>query len=193
MGNVNYRQIFAKKRKNEDKIREFCPDIKSTSGIYWFGRQDENGIKYGYIGKASKNILSRMSDHFSGFQHIDLSIKKWGMYDEHKNPYGYKCGVVCYCKPEECDGKEQYYIKEWANKGIQLRNIQSGGSLGRTNIAENKPAKGYYDGVAYGEVKTKRKVKEFFDKYLDYNIKEPPNKIKERKLQEFADFLKDKE
>lgn len=189
MNNINYKQMFSKKRANEEKIRKFCPDIKTTSGIYWFGREDENGIKYGYIGKGEKNILSRMSDHFSGFQHIDLSIKKWGMYDKDKNPYGYKCGVVCYCKPEECDENERYYIKEWANKGIQLRNIQSGGSLGRRNIAENKPSKGYYDGVAYGEEKTIKKIKVYFDKYLDYSIKQPSNKIKERKFAEFTEFL----
>ena len=186
---INYRQVFARKKRNEEKIKKFCPNIKPTSGIYWFGRENENGIKYGYIGKAGTNILSRMADHFLGFQHIDLSIKKWGMYDKDKNPYGYKCGVVCYCKPNECDEKEQFYIKEWANKGIQLRNIQSGGTLGRTNIADNKPSKGYYDGVKYGERKTLLKVKEFFDKYLDYIIKEPSGKIKQRKFEQFKELI----
>lgn len=192
MNNVNYRQVFARKKRNEEKIKKFCPTIKPTSGIYWFGREDENGIKYGYIGKAGTNILSRMADHFLGFQHIDLSIKKWGMYDKDKNPYGYKCGIICYCKPSECDEKEQFYIKEWANKGIQLRNIQSGGTLSRTNIADNKPSKGYYDGIKQGEKKAREQIKTYFEKYLDYSIKGKPNKIKKRKLQEFTDFLADK-
>lgn len=189
---INYRKVFARKKRNEDRIKKFCPNIKQTSGIYWFYREDENNIKYGYIGKAEKNILTRMSDHFSGYQHIDLSIKKWGMYSKDKNPYGYKCGIVCYCKPSECDEKEQFYIKQWANQGVQLRNIQSGGSLGRTNIADNKPSKGYYDGIKRGEDKTRSQIKVFFDKYLDYSIKGKPTKIKERKMQEFADFLADK-
>ena len=194
MGNeeINYKQIFARKKRNEDRIKKFCPNIKPKSGIYWFGREDENGIKYGYIGKAEKNILSRMADHFSGFQHIDLSIKKWGMYDKDKNPYGYKCGIVCYCKPSECDEKERFYIKEWANKSVQLRNIQSGGSLGRVNIADNKPAKGYYDGIAQGRKKLREELNYIIDKYLVISLKKD-NKLSQKALVKFNNLLNGKD
>ena len=186
---INYKQVFARKRDNEARILKLCPSVKPTSGIYWFYRVDENDIKYGYIGKCEKNILARMSDHLSGFQRIDLSIKKWGLYDQIKNPHGYKCGVICYCPPEKCDELEAHWIKEWANKGVQLRNIQSGGSLGRSNISENRPSKGYYDGLTQGEKKTKEQVKTYFDKYLDFVIKPPTGKVKERKFNEFKEWL----
>ena len=35
-----------------------------------------------------------------------------------------------------------------------------------------------------------KQVKEFFDKYLDCVIKEPSNKVKERKKKEFEELLK---
>jgi hypothetical protein len=38
-----------------------------------------------------------------------------------------------------------------------------------------------------------REVKVFFDKYLDYSVKGVSNKIKERKYNEFKEWLKDGE
>ena len=60
-------------------------------------------------------------------------------------------------------------------------------------MIENQSPKNYREGVAYGELKTKRKVKEYFDKYLDYSVKGVSNKIKERKYNEFKDWLNDEE
>lgn len=71
-----------------------------------------------------------------------------------------------------------------------LNKTAGGQGAGKFEIAETRPKKGYYDGVAYGEKKAKRKANEFFEKYLDYSIKEPKNKIKERKFAEFGEFLK---
>lgn len=185
---INYKQIFAKKKNNEEKIKKLCPEATTKSGIYGFYRTDENGIHYGYIGQATKNLLSRMAQHLSGYQHIDISIKKHGLYDNIKNPYGYRCYVVCYCKAEECDEKEQYYIKLWANKGIQLRNTQSGGGLGRSNINDNKPSKGYYDGVAYGKKKIKQELNYIIDKYLVISLKKD-NKLSQKALAKFYRIL----
>jgi hypothetical protein len=36
-----------------------------------------------------------------------------------------------------------------------------------------------------------REVKVFFDKYLDFSIKDKPTKIKERKYNEFKEWLND--
>lgn len=187
---INFRQVFAKKKRLQDTIKAMCPKANNQSGIYVFYRVDQNGIKYAYIGKAEHNLLYRMSDHLNGYnQHIDLSIRKHGLYDKVKRPYGYQCGVIRYCLPSQCNYLEQYYIKEWADKGYQMRNTQSGGSAGRTNINDNKSAKGYYEGIARGQEKAYKEIKVFFDKYLDFVIKGKPNKIKERKLAEFTEIL----
>ena len=71
-----------------------------------------------------------------------------------------------------------------------MYNIESGGTLNKEIIGERKPPKTYTQGVEYGEKKAIRRVKEFFDKYLDYGIKEPSNKVKERKIKEFEELLK---
>ena len=194
MKNVNYKQIFAKKKQNEERIKKLCPKATTTSGIYIFHRY-QGDFKFAYIGQATKSLLSRLADHLNGYeQHIDLSIRKWGLYDEYKNPNGYRVDILCYCSPKDCDEREQYYIKLYANIGYQLRNVTTGSQgEGKQGMTENKPPKNYHQGVAYGELKTKRKIREFFDKYLDAIIKQPTNKIKERKLQEFYDFIKENE
>lgn len=191
MANVNYRYIFAKKKRNEERILKLCPDAPKSSGIYLFYRTSEQGFKNCYIGQATTNLLQRMANHLEGYDtHIDKSLRKYGLYDEIKNPYGYKCKVLCLCPKEECNDKEVYYIKKFADEGWQLKNT-TGGSQGegKFGIDENKASKGYYQGVAYGENRAVKRIKIFFDKYLDYSIKGEPNKIKERKLQEFTDYL----
>ena len=188
----NYRQIYAIKKQNEEKILRLCPDAKQESGIYLFYRINEQNFRFAYIGQASKNnLLSRLADHLSGYsQHIDLSIRKYGLYDEEKNPYGYKIMVLCYCPSEECDEKEQYYIKQYADEGWQLRNVTGGSQgQGKFNLNEGKSTKGYRDGLVQGRKNTQKEIKELFDKYLTYDIKGKPGKIKTRKYDEFTAFL----
>lgn len=191
---VNYRQIFAKKKALEDKILKLCPDADKSSGIYLFYRISAEGFKNAYVGQATTNLIQRMASHLNGYDtHIDKSLRKYGLYDAIKNPYGYKCKILERCRAEECNERETIWIKKFADDGWQLKNT-TGGSQGegKFNISENKQSKGYYEGVAMGKEKTRLKVKEYFDKYLDYSIKDKPNKIKERKLQEFSDFLENK-
>ena len=114
MAKPNYKQIFAIKKEDKERIKKLCPKAIDTSGIYFIYRI-QDGIKFGYVGKASKSLLSRLADHLQGYKtknpsHIDKSLKKYGLYDENKNPYGYKVSIICYCKPEECNEKERYYI-----------------------------------------------------------------------------------
>ena len=189
---TNYRQLYAIKKKNEEKILQLCPDARQESGIYLFYRINEQNFRFAYIGQASKNnLLSRLADHLSGYsQHIDLSIRKYGLYDEDKNPYGYKVSVLCYCPSEECNEKEQYYIKQYADDGWQLRNV-TGGSQGegKFNLAEGKSPKGYREGLSNGYENARKYVVELFDKYLTYDIKGKSGKIKQRKYDEFTAFL----
>ncbi len=188
---TNYKQIFALKNKNKQKIKQLVPDIKDKSGIYILTRE-ENGFRYGYIGQATVSIWTRLAEHLAGYQHIDLSIKNHGWYSE-ENPTGYKINYF-YAPKEQLNDLEQVYIKKYANAGYQLRN-KTGGSqgTGKFGIADNRPSKGYYDGIKQGQKKTREEVKTYFDKYLDFAIKPPANKIKERKAEEFKKFLEDGE
>lgn len=187
MGNINYRQIFERKKEYERRILKVCPTAKNESGIYIFLRE-ENGFKYAYIGQSVK-VLDRLGSHLAGYtQHIDKSIKAHKLFSE-ENPHGWKIECL-YFPTEQLNEKEQYYIKLYANNGYQVRNRTSGSQDGdKFSIAENKSPKNYTDGVLYGEKKTLRKIKELFEKYLDVSVKDKPNKIKERKLQEFKDLL----
>ena len=191
----NYRQIMAIKAQNEKRILKVCPDAKKESGIYCFYRINEQGFKFAYIGLATKSVLTRLAEHLSGYnQHIDLSIRKYGLYDEETNEYGYKIKVLCYCPEEECNEKEQYYIKQYADEGWQLRNV-TGGSQGegKFNLNEGKSPKGYREGVSKGYENARKYVSELFDKYLTYDIKGKPGKIKTRKYDEFTAFLNEGE
>ena len=90
---VNYRQIKAIEYKNKQRILKICPEAKEVSGIYIFLRE-EDGFKYAYIGQA-KRILSRLAQHLSGYQHIDLSLKKHGLLTQW-NPHGWNIAFALY-------------------------------------------------------------------------------------------------
>lgn len=188
---TNYRQIYAIKAENEKKILRVCPDAKKESGIYCFYRINEQGFKFAYVGLATKSVLTRLAEHLSGYnQHIDLSIRKYGLYDEEKNPFGYKITVLCYCPEEECNEKEQYYIKQYANDGWQLRNV-TGGSQGegKFNLAEGKSPKGYRDGLQQGRKNTIKEIAKLFEKNLTYQINGVINKRKQNALEKFESIL----
>ena len=188
---MNYKQVIARQKSAEERIKKALynnPSAKNESGIYVLYRTDENGIKYAYIGQAKK-MITRLGQHLLGYQHIDLSLKKHGFWDKEKNPYGYLIDMW-YFPIEKLDEREKTFIKSYAERGYQLRNKTAGGQdKGKVGIDENKPARGYYDGKKQGRVDTIKEVKVFFDKYLDVSIKGKPNKIKERKLEEFEDML----
>ena len=84
---MNYKQIYAIKKANEERILKVCPNCPNTSGIYFLLRE-EDGFKYAYIGQAVR-LRERLASHLSGYQHIDLSIKKHGLWNE-ENPTGYR-------------------------------------------------------------------------------------------------------
>ena len=110
---MNYRQLYSIKKANKERILKVCPNCPETSGIYFLLRE-EDGFKYAYIGQ-SVNILQRLSDHLQGYQYIDLSIKKHGLWSE-ENQTGWVIHFLEFPK-EQLDEKEQYYIKECANAG----------------------------------------------------------------------------
>ena len=152
---MNYAQIKAIEKKNKERILKVCPNADEQSGIYILKRV-EKGFKYAYVGQA-KNLLTRLAQHLSGYQHIDLSIKKHGFYSK-ENMTGYKVFALRF-EENLLDEQEQYYIKYMARCGYQLRNKTSGGQgKGKHGISENKPSKGYYDGLKQGYKNAKRDV-----------------------------------
>ena len=146
---TNYRKIYAIDKKNKERLLKVNPKLNDKSGIYFLRREDENGFKFAYIGQAV-HIISRLASHLSGYQqHIDLSIRSHGLYDAEKNPYGWRVEFLNF--PEsQLDEKEKYYIKLYADKGYQLRNVSVGGQGSERDavqICERKPPKGYRDGI----------------------------------------------
>ena len=185
----NYRQIMAIRKANEDKIRKMCPEVTENSGIYVFWRVDENGFKFAYVGQA-KNLLKRLAEHLSGYQHIDCSIKKHKFYDEENNIYGYHVNVIEECAEEDMDERERYWIKMFADKGYQLRNKTSGGQDGdKSALGEGKSNKGYRDGLQQGYKNAQKYVAQLFEKNLTYSINGKDGKLKQRAYEKFTEFL----
>ena len=182
----DFRQIKAIEAVNKKKWVKHFGEIHDESGIYILTRK-ENGFKYAYIGQA-KRILTRLAQHLSGYQHIDLSLKKHGFFSK-ENPTGWDVIDIRY-PVEELDEKEQYFIKQYANAGWQLRNKTAGGQGdGHVVIGETREPKGYRDGLKQGYKNAKRDVAKWFEKNLTYSINGKPNKNKEKALKKFQEFL----
>ena len=181
-------QVKAIEKKNKNRLRKVNPSLNDKSGIYFLTRVDEGGIKYAYVGQA-KHILTRLAQHMTGYQHIDLSIKKHGLYGA-ENAYGWKVGFLNYSEGA-LDEKEIYYIKRYADAGYQLRNKTSGSQgVGKRQIDDYKPHKGYRDGLEQGYKNASRDVSTLFDKHLDYKPKsDPPNHHQLKAMEKFKEFL----
>lgn len=182
--------IKVKKIEAENKRRLLAqnPYLTDNSGIYVLRRFDENGFKYGYVGQA-KHILTRLAQHIAGYeQHIDLSLRKHGLHSDD-NPYGWFVLGIEY--PEnELDDREQHYIKKLADLGYQLRNKTSGSQgKGKVAIADNKPAKGYYDGKKQGRRDVIKELKQVV-KYLEITPKND-GKLAGRMVQKFWEIIGD--
>ena len=184
---VNYRQLKAIEQKNKQRILAVNPNVSDASGIYFLTRE-EDGFKYAYIGQA-KHLLTRLAQHLSGYQHIDLSIKKHGLWSEN-NPCGWQV-LYSLCEESELDIEEQRFIKAYANKGYQLRNKTSGSQgIGKKGLDDQKAPKGYHDGLKQGYKNAQKLVANLFDKHLNYSKKsDKPNKNQEKALEKFKEFL----
>lgn len=189
MWNKNYAQIKAIEKKNKQRFLDINPKLNEQSGIYFLTREDENGFKYAYIGQA-RHILTRLAQHLVGYQHIDLSLKKHGLYAED-NQIGWRVGFENY--PEsELDEKEQFYILKYAQYGYQLRNKTSGSQhQGKTQIDEYRPQKGYRDGILQGKITLARDLKHIIDKHLIVTLREDKknNKVSQQALEKFNALL----
>lgn len=187
----NIAQIKAIEKKNRERLLKVNPNLNDRSGIYFLTRTDENDISYFYIGQAV-NIIQRMCGHLTGYQHIDLSVKKRGFYSE-ENPYGWKINFINYPK-SELDKMEQYWILEYTKRGYQCRYNKTAGGQGegKEKINEFKPSKGYRDGLKQGEKNLARELSSIAEKHLKIEIREDKknNKISQRQYEKFMDLLK---
>lgn len=164
------------------------PKLNEKSGIYFLTREDEQGIKYAYIGQA-KHILSRLAQHMTGYQHIDMSLKKHGLISNN-NMCGWNVNFLNF--PEELlDEKEQYYIKKYALGGYQLRNKTAGGQgSGKKQINDYRPGKTYRQGVEQGMKNASRDVAKLFEKHLNVSAKSNPPTVNQMKaMDKFEKFL----
>lgn len=184
---INYRQIKAIEQKNKARILKMCPYISERPGIYVFTRFDGE-FRYAYVGQA-KHLLSRVAQHLSGYQHIDLSIKKHGLWSEG-NPFGWRIDY-CGCSVDILDEKEKEFIKFYANGGYQLYNHTIGGQgKGKRGLGSQKSPKGYRDGLKQGYLNAQKEIANLFAKHLNFSKKsDKPNKNQDKALEKFKEFL----
>lgn len=192
MKNGTYRNIAQAKvieKKNRYRLLDVNPKLDDESGIYFLTRTDENGFRYAYIGQAV-HILTRLAQHLVGYQHIDLSLKKHGLYADD-NPYGWKIGFMHFPK-SELDKQEQHYIKAYADYGYQLRNKTRGSQgQGKAQIDDYRPAKGYRDGLKQGRINLARELSHIAEKHLEIRLKpeKQGNKVSEKQYEKFMTLI----
>lgn len=185
----NLRQRYAIESKNRKRLLEVNPSLTDESGIYFLTRTDENGFRYAYIGQAV-HILQRLAQHLVGYQHIDLSLKKHGLYTDD-NPHGWKIGFLNF-PISELDKQEQHYIKAYADYGYQLRNKTSGSQgEGKAKIDEYRPTKGYRDGIRQGKINLARELSSIAEKHLEIRLKpeKQGNKVSEKQYEKFMTLI----
>ena len=185
-----FKQAKAVEKKNKERFLALNPYLDEKSGIYILTREDENEFRYAYIGQAV-HVLTRLAQHLVGFQHIDLSLKKHGLYSK-ENPYGWTVDSFSY-SVEELDKREQYWIKKYADMGFQLRNKTSGSQGGgKAQIADYRPHKGYRDGLEQGRKNLAKELSNIADKHLVISLKPEKfgNKVSERQFEKFKELLK---
>lgn len=186
---LNYKKIYAIEKSNRERLLKVNPNLDDKSGIYFLTRTDEDGISYFYIGQAVK-ILQRMCSHLTGYQHIDLSLKKRGFYSAD-NPYGWQINFIHYPK-DELDQMEQYWILQYTKKGYQCRYNKTAGGQGegKEKINEFKASKTYRDGLKQGYKNASREVSHLFELHLDYKTKsDKPSKNQQKAIDKFDKFL----
>ena len=191
MGYNKFRQAKAIETKNKKRLLEVNRYLDEGSGIYFLTRTDENGFKYAYVGQAV-HILTRLAQHMVGYQHIDFSLKKHGLYSAD-NPYGWKVDYSV-CDPKMLDRKEQYWIKQYADLGYQLRNKTSGSQgEGKTQINDYRPQKGYRDGIKQGRKNMARELSSIAEKHLKIELRadKANNKVSQKQYGKFMDLLKE--
>ena len=189
MSKPNYKQIYAMKSEQENRIKKICPSIPYSSGIYVFWRIDEAGIRRAYCGQAVK-LCERCASHLAEYDHIALSLKKHNFYSAD-NPHGWKLWFET-CGTNELDEKEVERIKQLADAGFQMYNVTAGSqSKGKLVTGQYKPPKTYREGIQAGKKSLAKQLSEIIRKHLTVTIREDKqgNKVSEKQLEKFNQLL----
>lgn len=189
MAYKNYAQVKAIQDNYRKKFLQLNPKLNDNSGIYFLTRTDANDITSFYIGQ-SVTILKRLCSHMTGYQHIDLSLKKYGLYSAD-NPHGWKVEAIEY-PTDKLDEMEQYWILEYTKRGYQCRYNKTSGSQGteKEKINEYRPARGYREGLEQGRKNASKEIAHLFEKHLVVSTKnEKPTVNQQKALEKFQEFL----
>ena len=186
---MNNKQRYAILKKNKEQWLKYY-SIKDESGIYILTRYDlDNGFKFAYVGQAKK-VLTRLAEHLIGYQHIDLSLKKHGIGSAFTRENKWKCEKVIPCAVSELNNMEQEWIRKCHELGYQLYNHTTGSQgQGKQALGEQKPAKGYYDGIKQGRKKAIDEINYRLNKGDIRLVIDKPNKIKEKHLAKLIEIL----
>lgn len=185
-------KVKAIEKANRERLLKVNPKLNDKPGIYFLLRQ-ENGFKFAYIGQARTSVMQRLCSHMTGYQqHIDLSLKRHGLYSED-NPTGWRVEFLNF-PPERLDELEKTYIKQYADAGYQLRNVSVGGQGSERDsgqIGERKPAKGYMDGLKQGRKNMAKEISHIVDTHLTVQLKpdKQHNKVSHRAFEKFKELL----
>lgn len=182
---ANIAKAKAIEQKNKQRLLAVNPKLDDGSGIYILWRTEVHG----YVGQ-SVGILTRLAQHLVGFQHIDLSMKKHGLFSD-KNKGGYKIDFI-HCPKSELDEKEREYIQKAIDSGWILKNKTSGGQdSGKEKIADYRPQKGYYDGLRQGRKNLARELSHIAEKHLKIEIRDDKknNKASQKQFEKFKELL----
>lgn len=188
----NIAKAKAIEQENKKRLLKLNPQLNDQSGIYFLTREDENGFRFAYIGQAL-HILSRLASHMVGYQqHIDLSLRKHKLYSE-SNPYGWKVASLNF-PPNQLDEKEKYYIRLYAEKGYQLRNVSLGGqgeNRSSGSISDRKQPRSYSEGVQQGKKALAKELSSIAEKHLTIAVKpeKQGNKVSERQRDKFMELI----
>ena len=184
----NYQNIAKAKaieKQNKKRLLAVNPKLDDKSGIYILWRTEIHG----YVGQ-SVGILTRLAQHLVGFQHIDLSMKKHGLFSK-KNKGGYRIDFI-HCSKSELDDKEREYIQKAIDSGWVLKNKTSGGQDDKKEkIADFRPAKGYRDGIRQGKKVLAMELSSIAEKHLKIEIREDKknNKVSQKQFEKFKELL----
>jgi hypothetical protein len=183
----NFAQIKAIEEKNKKRFLALNPSLTEQSGIYILYRE-ENGIKFAYVGQA-KHLLTRLAQHLSGYQHIDISLKKHGLATE--KPNGYTVSFIT-CPLSQLDEMERHWIKYMADRGYQLRNKTLGGQdEGKGGLDNQKASRGYYDGLAQGRKALAKELRHIIETHGFTIEPSKHNKVTEKALAKFWELLRE--
>lgn len=189
---MDFIQRMKIQRENEQRILNIYPTMPQSSGIYMFFRDNDDGKRCVYIGQAVR-LLERCGSHLSGKKsHIDKSLMKHKLFSD-VNPNGWRVCILTQCPTYMLDEQERKWIDYYRNReDVEIYNVCGGGQIDKAkDIGERQQTKlkSYKNGKGLGYEKARNEVKVFFEKYLDFTIKGNTNKIKERKFNEFKEWL----